>query len=74
MHITLYRRQPSVKDLYVFESALTVIPARFADDEKLCVDSIGKKAHHKTEENGRDRIKYIGFIHRINEIGLYSCW
>lgn len=41
--VTLHNCQRRLILLYVFGRALTVIPVRFTNDEKLCVDSIGKK-------------------------------
>lgn len=58
----------------MLETALTIIPASFADDENPCIDSVGKEADHNTEQNGRNRVKYMASILGIDEVGLYSCW
>jgi len=49
VHVTLHKCQSRLNLVHVFGSALTIIPVRFANDEKLSVDSVGKKAYHETE-------------------------
>lgn len=74
VHVTVYNCQPRLNLLYMPGSALTVVPACFANDVKLCVDSGGKQAHRETEENGHNDITYIALVFRVDEIGFYSCW
>ena len=49
VHDTLANCQPRFSLLHMFGSTLTVVPARFADYEKLGVDSVGKQADHETK-------------------------
>ena len=44
VHVTLQKDQLHHNSLYKFGSALTIIPACFANNEKLCVDPVGEKA------------------------------
>ena len=74
VHDTLHNGQPRIDLDYLSEGALTVVPAYFANDEKLCVDAVGKKTHHETEQNSRNRIKNVASILWIDEIRLDPWW
>lgn len=56
------------------EKPLTIIQACFANDEKLCVDPVGKKAGHETEENSHNRVAFVASVLRFDKVGLQPCW
>ena len=52
VHVTLQNYQLRYNPRHVIRCALTIIQACFANDEKLCVDPIGKKPSREPKEDG----------------------
>ena len=74
VHITSHNSQLPYDSIHVATCALTIIQACFANDEKLCVDSVGIEASGETEEDGHKRVANITPIFRTCEVGGQPCW
>lgn len=59
--------------MFMSGSVLTVIPARFTNEEAFGINSVGEQTDHETKRNGSNRVKYIVSIFGIDEFGLNSC-
>ena len=74
VHITSHNGQLRYDPIHVITCALTIIQACFANDEKLCVYSVGIKAGGETEEDGYKHVAKIGSVFRTCEVRGQPCW